>query len=135
MHTLLKTLAVGILSTSFIAMPNAFAADKKAKAATQDENIEVTQHNVTNEELAAIYVLSDICPKLVKDDEAFDAGYARLLKDFLPDSADPAAELKKLAKEKSFKSVLKEAQNDAKKAGKAANTGVCEDVLNYQSQN
>ncbi|MDM1757296.1 MULTISPECIES: hypothetical protein [Acinetobacter] len=133
MHTLLKTLAVGILSTSFMAMPTAFAANKNADA--QDENIEVTQHSVTNEELAAIYVLSDICPKLVKDNDAFEAGYARLLKDFLPESADPAAEIKKLAKEKSFKSVLKEAQSDAKKAGKEANTGVCEDVLNYQPQN
>lgn len=133
MRTLLKTLAVGILSTSFMAMPTAFAANKDKK--TQDENIEVTQHNVTNEELAAIYVLSDICPKLVKNDDAFEAGYARLLKDFLPDAADPNAEIKKRVKEKSFRSVLKEAQSDAKKAGKEANKGVCEDVLNYQPQN
>ena len=133
MRTLLKTLAVGILSTSFITMPTAFAADKNTDA--QDENIEVTQHSVTNEELAAIYVLSDICPKLVKDDEAFEAGYARLLKEFLPESTDPTTDIKKLVKEKSFKSVLKEAQSDAKKAGKEANIGVCEDVLNYQPQN
>ena len=85
--------------------------------------------------MAAIYVLSDICPKLVKDDEAFEAGYARLLKEFLPESTDPTTDIKKLVKEKSFKSVLKEAQSDAKKAGKEANIGVCEDVLNYQPQN
>ncbi|MDQ9020052.1 hypothetical protein RFI02_02910 [Acinetobacter sichuanensis] len=133
MRTLFKTFALGILSTS-IAMPYAFAADQ-TKEDAHDEKIEVTQVNVTDQELAAIYVLSDICPKLVKDKDAFDAGYQRLLKDFIPDAADPEATIKKLVKEKSFKSILKEAQGDAKKAGKEANTGVCEDVLNYQPQN
>ena len=126
-----KLCAFGMLVSS-MCLPQAFAADKKVNSG--DENIDVTQQQVTKEELAAIYVLSEVCPSLVKQDKNFDEGYARLLKDYIPNENDPAKALKSLSKQKAFKSALKEARLDAKNAGDKGNTEVCQDVSNYQSQ-
>ncbi|WP_445115577.1 MCR_0457 family protein [Acinetobacter sp. WZC-1] len=132
MHSnFIKLLTVGILASTMTFMPQAFAADKKAQK--HDENIEVTQQQVTQEELAAIYVLSEICPSLVKKDQKFDQGYSRLVKDYLPDEQHPEAALINLSKQASFKKVLNEARQDAKKAGDKGNLAVCSDVSNYHS--
>ncbi|HAM67037.1 MAG TPA: hypothetical protein DCP65_14640 [Acinetobacter nosocomialis] len=77
-----------------------------------------------------------MCPSLIgKKDAEFAQGYERLVKDYLPNEADPVAALEKRSKDKSFKKVLKEARNDAKAAGNEQNKLVCQDVKAYQSQN
>ena len=103
-------------------------------ANAKDDNIEVTPiQDVTSQELAAIYVLSDICPALVSDQKKFDQGYKKLAHDYLSKEKDPVAALNALAKQSSFKSVLDEAKSDAKAASKAENKAICEDVLNYNN--
>lgn len=106
-----------------------------AKPEDSSENIDVTQEGVSQQELAAIYVLSEICPKLInaKDQTAFESGYSRLTKDYMPKESQPEAALKKLSKQKSFQSALKEARGDARQAGTEQNTGVCNDVKDYRS--
>ena len=75
-----------------------------------DEKIEVTPTpQVTQQELAAIYVLSDICPSLVSDQAKFAQGYAKLTKEYLPNEKNPVTALEKLGQQKSFRSVLNEA--------------------------
>ncbi len=50
-------------------------------AIAQEENIEVTPlQQVTQQELAAIYVLSEVCPSLVKEQDQFHQGYTKLAK-------------------------------------------------------
>ena len=98
-----------------------------------DENIEVTQQNVTNEELAAIFVLSEVCPSIDKAGTQFEQGYAKLVKDYLPNEKSPINALQKIAKQDNFKSALEEARSDAKKAGDADNAEICQDVSNYNS--
>lgn len=117
-----------------------FAADKKktTEKKTENENVvEVTpQQGTTPEELAAIQVLSEICPSLIgKKDADFAQGYERLVKDYLPNETDAVSELEKRSKDKAFKKYLKEARSDAKAAGDEQNTLVCQDVKAYQSQN
>lgn len=117
-----------------------FAADKKktTEKKTENENVvEVTpQQGTTPEELAAIQVLSDICPSLIgKKDADFAQGYERLVKDYLPNEIDAVSALEKRSKDKAFKKYLKEARSDAKAAGDEQNTLVCQDVKAYQSQN
>lgn len=103
-----------------------------AQAATKDENIEVTPlQQVTQQELAAIYVLSEVCPDLVSDQKQFENGYNSLAKEYLPQQENPTAYLKKLSKEKKFKPILAEAQADAKKAGKAKNQEICTELSTY----
>lgn len=130
-NKLLKSLSVFAL----ISTASAFSMTYAAKSDEVSENIEVTQQAVTPQELAAIHVLSEVCPKLIdqKDEQAFDEGYARLVKDYMPNESNPETALKKLSKQKSFQSILKEARSDAKKAGNKQNLAVCEDVKAYQS--
>lgn len=123
-------LGLALLCGSSLMLSTAQAANDKNKS--NDENIEVTQQQVTQEELAAIYVLSEICPKLIDKNQDFSQGYANLLKDYMPGVHNPIDALKRLSKEKAFQPILKEARSDAKKAGDKANLGVCQDVVNYQ---
>lgn len=128
-NKLMGFLSVGLLSASFAFIPTAFA--EKTKATDIKENIDVTQQSVTKDELAAIYVLSEVCPSLIKQDEKFNAGYSKLLKDYLPNEKSPENSLKNLVKQSSFNDALKQARLDAKTAGDKGNRQVCEDVKDY----
>ncbi len=102
-----------LLVVSSALLPVVHAADAK----DMSENIEVTpQEGITQEELAAIRVLHEICPKLVAQDKAaFESGYSRLVKDYMPNESNPDEALEKLSKQKNFQKFLKEARADAKK--------------------
>lgn len=96
------------------------------------ENIEVTpMQNVTNHELAAIYVLAEICPSLVDDQEKFNLGYAKLAKEYLPNEKNPVESLQKISQITNFKSILDEAKADANKAGDAKNKEICQELVSY----
>lgn len=121
----IKTWAYGLGISTLMAMVSVHA--------TPTENIEITQQQITQEELAAIYVLSDICPALIGESAKFQQGYATLARDHLPQEKDPVAALKQLSRTAKFEKVLKEAQQDAKAAGDAENKQVCQDVMVYGS--
>ena len=101
-------------------------------AIAQEENIEVTPlQQVTQQELAAIYVLSEVCPSLVKENNQFQQGYAKLAQEYMPKEKDAVAALIKLSKQKSFQPMLKEARADAKAAGTAKNQAICQELTAY----
>ena len=121
----IKKVILAVCGSSLIAIGSAHAANK-------DENIEVTPlQQVTQQELAAIYVLSEVCPSLVSDQSQFENGYNTLAKEYLPQQKNPTEYLKSLSKEKKFKPILAEAQADAKKAGKAKNQEICKELSTY----
>lgn len=121
----MKKVILVVCGSSLIAITSAQAANK-------DENIEVTPlQQVTQQELAAIYVLSEVCPSLVSDQSQFENGYNTLAKEYLPQQKNPTEYLKSLSKEKKFKPILAEAQADAKKAGKAKNQEICKELSTY----
>lgn len=121
----MKKVILAVCGSSLIAIGSAHAANK-------DENIEVTPlQQVTQQELAAIYVLSEVCPSLVSDQSQFENGYNTLAKEYLPQQKNPIEYLKSLSKEKKFKPILAEAQADAKKAGKAKNQEICKELSTY----
>lgn len=123
----IKTCAYGLgLSMAFVL---------SSTQAASTENIEVTQQQITQEELAAIYVLSDICPKLVGDNPQFKQGMAALAAEHLPQEKDPVAALKQLSQTAQFEKVLKEAQNDAQVAGDTENKQICEEIMTYDRKN
>lgn len=127
---LMSIFAAGIFTTSFTLTSTAFAEQNKTDI---KENIEVTQQTVTKDELAAIYVLSEVCPSLVPQDDKFNTGYKALLKDYLPNEKNPDSALKNLLKQSSFKPALEQARLDAKTAGDQGNQKVCNDIKDYQS--
>ena len=121
----MKKVILAVCGSSLIAIGSAHAANK-------DENIEVTPlQQVTQQELAAIYVLSEVCPSLVSDQSQFENGYNTLAKEYLPQQKNPTEYLKSLSKEKKFKPILAEAQADAKKAGKVKNQEICKELSTY----
>ena len=121
----MKKVILAVCGSSLIAIGSAHAANK-------DENIEVTPlRQVTQQELAAIYVLSEVCPSLVSDQTQFENGYNTLAKEYLPQQKNPTEYLKSLSKEKKFKPILAEAQADAKKAGKVKNQEICKELSTY----
>lgn len=115
---------IAVLSCSSLGISLAYA---EAPA----ENIEVTpEHNETTpEELAAIYVLSQLCTSYGYDKEVgFKEGFATLAKENLPDEKDPVQALKQRAQQKDFQKYIIEAQNDAKKAGEQQNKDICSEI-------
>lgn len=99
-----------------------------------NDNIEVTPiQDVTNHELAAIYVLSEICPSILKDQGNFDSGYAKLVKEYLPNQKNPVEALTEMTKLAQFKPILLEAQQDAEKAGPQKNLEICTELTTYSN--
>ncbi len=126
--SLFKSLSLGLLTTAAMSLSATHAAKQ------QDENIEVTPiQKVTQQELAAIYVLSEVCPSLVKNYAQFSKGYSKLAHEYLPQEKDAVSALNKLSKEKKFKSILTEARSDAKKAGDAKNKEICQELMTYSN--
>ena len=126
--SLFKSLSLGLLTTAVMSLSVTHAAKQ------QDENIEVTPtQKITQQELAAIYVLSEVCPSLVKNDADFEKGYSKLAHEYLPQEKDAVSALSKLSKEKKFKSILAEARSDAKKAGDAKNKEICQELMTYSN--
>ena len=102
-YQVLKTVGAIALSLTLSQITNA----------KKDENIEVTPiQDVTHQELAAIYVLSEICPSQVSDQKQFEVGYKKLVTEYLSKEKDPVAALNLLSKQSSFKSILDEAKAD-----------------------
>ncbi|EPG38462.1 MCR_0457 family protein [Acinetobacter colistiniresistens] len=128
-----KTLGLSLLIASSALAPTAFAADKKTAEA---EKIEVTptSDSVTKQELAAIYVLSEICPSLIGKDLKFNKAYDNLVKAYLNNDAKAVETLNKRVKGKDFQEALKEARADAKAASDNDNRQICDDVRNYYSK-
>ncbi len=124
MRTLFKKIAV-ISTLTFSSL--VFANDA--------QQIEVTQNNIkiTSEELAAIYVLSEICPTLIENQDQFNQGLETLAQEYLPNSQQAVTTLNELAQQQSFKAVLDEARQDAKKAGNKVNKSICEEVSVYKN--
>ncbi len=106
-----------------------------AQAAKNSADSKVEFQNnlpVTQEEIAAVNVLSEICPKILGKNPNFDAGYRRLLADLLPDFQDPVTALRALQDDQEYQQKLVDARNDAKKASVEDNREICLDVVQYQ---
>lgn len=110
----------------FTILSTAMLSSAVVHAESTAENIDVTptDQGTTPEELAAIYVLSEVCPS----DDAFKTGYANLVKQYMPNTQDAVEALNQRAKQKDFKKYLTEARQDAKKAGDAQNQDICKEV-------
>jgi hypothetical protein len=101
---------------------------------SKDENIEVTPNQtVTQQELAAIYVLSEICPSLVENKDGFEQGYAKLVQEHMPEEKNAVDALAKLSKAKAFKPILAEAKLDAQNAGNDKNQEICQELTSYSN--
>ena len=124
-NPIFQALTFSAISAATLLGTSAFAAD---------ENINVTPtQQVTKQELAAIYVLSEICPSMVKDKSQFNQGYTKLVTEYMPGQRNPVESLNQMAKQNDFRNILAEAQSDAKKAGKKKNQVICNELTTYNN--
>lgn len=124
-NPIFQALTFCAISVATLLGTSAFAAD---------ENINVTPtQQVTKQELAAIYVLSEICPSMVKDKSQFNQGYTKLVTEYMPGQRNPVESLNQMAKQNDFRNILAEAQSDAKKAGKKKNQVICNELTTYNN--
>ena len=124
-NPIFQALTFCAISAATLLGTSAFAAD---------ENINVTPtQQVTKQELAAIYVLSEICPGMVKDKSQFNQGYTKLVTEYMPGQRNPVESLNQMAKQNDFRNILAEAQSDAKKAGKKKNQVICNELTTYNN--
>ncbi|AUC05546.1 hypothetical protein QUG64_06935 [Acinetobacter lwoffii] len=124
-NPIFQALTFCAISAATLLGTSAFAAD---------ENINVTPtQQVTKQELAAIYVLSEICPSMVKDKSQFNQGYTKLVTEYMPGQRNPVESLNQMAKQNDFRNILSEAQSDAKKAGKKKNQVICNELTTYNN--
>lgn len=128
----IKTLTLSLLITSSAFVTTAFAADQKA----EPEKIEVTpvSDDVTQQELAVIYVLSETCPSLIGKDLKFNKAYDNLVKAYLSNEANAVDILNKRVHSKDFQEPLEEARAIAKAASDEDNRQICDDVRTYYSK-
>lgn len=125
--TLLATLFTGILiSTTAI---RAHAQEDKADAATTNIDVTPEQSGVTQEELAAIYVLSELCSSYgYKKNPDYRTGFEQLVKENMPGIHKPLNALEVRAKQKDFQPFLEQARQDAKNAGEQQNKEICQEI-------
>lgn len=125
-----KMLTLSLISASSFLMTQTFAAPNKAAS---EENIDVTQEQISIGEIATVYHLSLICPSLIddKDSKKFKHNYDIELKKVLPNEANPQEAIKQLSKQKEFKTSLKQIQADSKRFGDKENKEMCQEVVDY----
>ena len=126
-----KALGLSFLIAASTFVPTVFAADKQSET----EKIEVTpvSDEVSPQELAVIYVLSETCPTLIGKDLKFNKAYDTLVKSYLSNEKNAVEMLSKRMQTKEYKQPLKEARDIAKAASDEDNRQICDDVRNYYS--
>ena len=127
-----KTLGLSFLIAASTFVPTAFAADKQPET----EKIEVTptSDEISPQELAVIYVLSETCPTLIGKDLKFNKAYDTLVKSYLSNEKNAVEMLSKRMQTKEYTESLKEARDIAKAASDEDNRQICDDVRNYYSK-
>ena len=121
-------LATSLIYCALFTSP-AFAAPAKTNA---DSRVEFKSSlPVTQEEVAAVEVLGEICPKIIGKNSNFNSGYSRLLKDLLPNIENPTLAVAILKDDAEYQTKLTEARVDANRATVKENREVCLDIVNY----
>lgn len=130
----IKTLGLGA-SLICVASLNTVAIAAPAKA-NADNRVEFKSSlPITQEEIAAVDVLGEICPKIIGKNTNFDKGFERLLTDLLPNIEQPVLSLKALKDDADYQKILAEARSDANRATVQENREVCLEIVNYPAAN
>lgn len=108
------------------------ASDPAKSAKAGKDAIEVvSQQQSSMHEVAAIQVLSEICPQIIGKNRNFDSGYHLLLSDFLPGFKDPELALQALNENEDYLKALKTEREEAAKSTRENNREVCLGVIQW----
>lgn len=101
--------------------------------ASKKQTLSMDSTTTSMEEVAAVDVLSEICPKILGEqmNRPFSAGYRKLLADMLPSISDPALGVQTLHDNPEYMQLLQGARDDAANVTIDENRQVCLDVVHY----
>ncbi|WP_410211712.1 MCR_0457 family protein [Aquirhabdus sp.] len=146
-HLATNTLVAALLSTCFIAT-SSFAADSSSKAtvaktatskSTAAKTAAKSQVEVeggsgaSQEEIATIDVLNEICPQILgtNNNKNFHKGYTNLLTELLPSIQDPVLAVASMHTDPDYMKILASARTRTLAEKTEDNRDVCLDVLHY----
>ena len=112
------------------AAKNATASNTRTTDSSAQNKVEFSNTMaVTQEEIAAVNVLGEICPKILGNDPHFKTGYAKVLGDMLPATIkDPVLALDALKDDREYQAILQQARVDASKYSLQKNREVCQEI-------
>ncbi|HEY4713935.1 MAG TPA: hypothetical protein VIH30_06815 [Aquirhabdus sp.] len=131
-HLATKTLTATCLSIIFIT--SSYAASNSSKSAANTGQIVVEQARGTSqEEIATVDVLNEICPKILgaNNSKNFRKGYRNLLSELLPTIKNPELSVKSMHTDPDYMKILDNARAKALTEKAEDNRAVCLEVLHY----
>ena len=132
---ILTSAALSIFTTLSYAQEINLDVEETSAAVSEEQQVnEVTlSQQATDEELAAIYMISEFCPSLLEEQQqsAFEESFAKLVAEYLPKQPQALGYLKLLSSQQTFQPYLNQAKSDVAQAGDEKNRAICQDLVTY----
>lgn len=142
----LTTKALGATCLSLLLLSSSYAAstDKNTNKATTSKvtdnkaQVEVESdqgQGTSQEEIATIDVLNEICPKILgtNNNKNFSKGYSNLITHMLPSIKNPVAAVQAMHTDSDYMKIYDNARISALKEKEDDNREVCLEVLHYKA--
>ncbi len=130
-HLATKTLTATYISILLIT--SGHAATKSNKAANSGQVEVESTKGTSQEEIATVDVLNDICPQILgkNNNKNFRKGYANLLRELLPSIKNPVLSVQSMHTDPDYMNILENARTKALAEKIEDNREVCLEVLHY----
>lgn len=131
-HLATKTLTATCISIMLMTSSHA-ASDSSKAAANKGQIVLENTRGTSQEEIATVDVLNEICPKIlgVNNNKNFSKGYRNLLRELLPSIKNPELSVKSMRTDPDYMKILDNARTRALAEKAEDNREVCLEVLHY----
>jgi len=136
-HYHLTTKILGATCLSLLLITSSYAATSKTTDSKAQVEVESNQgQGASQEEIATIDVLNEICPKIIgtNNNKNFSKGYANLITQMLPSIKNPVAAVQAMHTDPDYMKIYDNARVNTLKEKEDDNRDVCLEVLHYKAQ-
>ncbi|MDE2420414.1 MAG: hypothetical protein KGO49_04430 [Gammaproteobacteria bacterium] len=136
-HFHLTTKILSATCLSLLLITSSYAATSKTTDSKAQVEVESDQGQGTSqEEIATIDVLNEICPKILgtNNNKNFSKGYANLITQMLPSIKNPVAAVQAMHTDPDYMKIYNNARVNTLKEKEDDNRDVCLEVLHYKAQ-
>src|SRR5690606_465518 len=99
------------------------------RAASAAEDLSAEVDLTTQEDLASVQALTELCPGIVGQNAQLDQNAQKLISQYLTDYSDKSMTYQKLQADQQYQSVLQQARQEAKQITKDEHQAVCNDLI------
>lgn len=136
-HFHLTTKILSATCLSLLLITSSYAATSKTSDSKAQVEVESDQGQGTSqEEIATIDVLNEICPKILgtNNNKNFSKGYNNLITHMLPSIKNPVAAVQAMHTDSDYMKIYNNARVNTLKEKEDDNRDVCLEVLHYKAQ-